>query len=160
MTFIVQATVRKQHRHNSLWGIYMYTLIAVYAHFNRFINLTINSHTNRYNLASSRLMWVWVTCGLFTALLWPSCSMKLVLGLIWRPVQVQVRIKMTEFGFVFEQQDLNVANSVAVTHLKDGEPLVKLANNNHLPLLQLPKTYCSSRLIKRKKQKLRYIKSL
>ena len=159
MTFIVQATVRKQHRHNSLWGIYMYTLIAVYAHFNRFIDLTINSHTNRYNLASSRLMWVWVTCGLFTALLWPSCSMKLVLGLIWRPVQVQVRIKMTEFGFVFEQQDLNVANSVAVIHLKAREPLVKLAND-HLPLAQLPKTYCSSRLIKRKKQKLRYIKSL
>ena len=75
-------------------------------------------------------------------------------------MQVRVRIKMTEFGFVFEQQDLNVANSVAVTHLKDGEPLVKLANNNHLPLLQLSKTYCSSRLIKRKKQKLRYIKSL
>ena len=159
MTFIVQATVRKQHRHNSFLGIYMYTLIAVYAHFNRFIDLTINSHTNRYNLASSRLMWVWVTCGLYTALLWPSCSMKLVLGLIWRPVQVQVRIKMTEFGFVFEQQDLNVANSVAVIHLKAGEPLVNLANN-HLSLAQLPKTYCSSRLIKRKKQKLRYIKSL
>lgn len=159
MTFIVQATVRKQHRHNSLWGIYMYTLIAVYAHFNRFIDLTLNSHTNRYNLASRRLMWVWVTCGLYTALLWPSCSMKLVLGLIWRPVQVQVRIKMTEFGFVFEQQDLNVANSVAVIHLKAGEPLVKLAND-HLPLAQLPKTYYSSRLIKRKKQKLRYIKSL
>ena len=34
---------------------------------------------------------------------------------------------MTEFGLVFEQQDLNVVNSVAVTHLKDGEPLVKLA---------------------------------
>lgn len=52
---------------------------------------------------------------------------------------MQVRIKMTEFGFVFEQQDLNVANSVAVIHLKTGEPLVKLANN-HLPLAQLPKT--------------------
>ena len=74
-------------------------------------------------------------------------------------MQVQVRIKMTEFGFVFEQQDLNVANSVAVIHLKAGEPLVKLAND-HLPLAQLPKTYCSSRLIKRKKQKLRYIKRL
>ena len=72
---------------------------------------------------------------------------------------MRVRIKMTEFGFVFEQQDLNVAYSVAVTHLKAGEPLVKLANN-HLPLAQLPKTYCSSRLMNRKKQKLRYIKSL
>ena len=40
---------------------------------------------------------------------------------------MQVRIKMTEFGLAFEQQDLNVANSVAVTHLKDREPLVKLA---------------------------------
>ena len=53
--------------------------------------------------------------------------MKLVLGLIWRPVQVQVQIKMTEFGLAFEQQDLNVADSVAVTHLKAGEPLAKLA---------------------------------
>ena len=53
---------------------------------------------------------------------------------------MQVRIKMTEFGLLFEKQDLNVVNSVAVTHLKDGEPLVKLANNNHLPLAQLPKT--------------------
>ena len=65
-------------------------------------------------------------------------------------MQVQVRIKMTEFGFVFEQQDLNVANSVAVTHLKAGEPLERLTNNNHLPVAQLPKTYCSSRLMKRK----------
>ena len=55
-------------------------------------------------------------------------------------VQVRVRIKMTEFGLVFEQQDLNVANLVAVTHLKASEPLVKLANNNHLPVAQLPKT--------------------
>ena len=33
----------------------MYTLIPVYVHFNRFIDLTINSHTNPHNLASSRL---------------------------------------------------------------------------------------------------------
>ena len=29
----------------------MYTLIAVYVHFNRFIDLTIYSDTNPYNLA-------------------------------------------------------------------------------------------------------------
>ena len=33
----------------------MHTLMAVYVHFNCFINLTINSHTNPFNLASSRL---------------------------------------------------------------------------------------------------------
>ena len=31
----------------------MYTLIAVFVHFNRFIDLKINFHTNPYNLASS-----------------------------------------------------------------------------------------------------------
>ena len=40
-----------------IFGIYgMYTLIAVYAPFNRFIDLTINSYANPYNLASSRLL--------------------------------------------------------------------------------------------------------
>ena len=34
----------------------MYTLITFYVHFDRFIDLTINSHTNPYNLASSRLL--------------------------------------------------------------------------------------------------------
>ena len=32
-------------------------------HFDRFIDLTINSHTNLYNLALSGLLWVWVHCG-------------------------------------------------------------------------------------------------
>ena len=31
----------------------MYTLIAVFVHFNHFIDLKINFHTNPYNLASS-----------------------------------------------------------------------------------------------------------
>ena len=31
--------------------------MAVNVHFNCFIDLTINSHTNPYNLASSRLLW-------------------------------------------------------------------------------------------------------
>ena len=44
MKFRWQETVRKQHRHNSLWGMYTF-------------DLTINSHTNPYNLASSRLLW-------------------------------------------------------------------------------------------------------
>ena len=44
MAFIGLERIRKQLRHNSLWG--MYTLIAVCVHFNLFINLTINSHTN------------------------------------------------------------------------------------------------------------------
>ena len=58
MAFKEQETVRKQHRHNSLWGMY-----TVYVHFNRFIDHTINSYTTPYNLASSRLLWVWVACG-------------------------------------------------------------------------------------------------
>ena len=33
----------------------MYTLIAVYVHCNRFIDLTINSNTNPYNVAAIRL---------------------------------------------------------------------------------------------------------
>ena len=33
----------------------MYPLIAVYVHFNSFIALTINSRTNPYQLAASRL---------------------------------------------------------------------------------------------------------
>lgn len=33
----------------------MYTLMAVYVHFNCFIHLTINSHTNPFYLASSKL---------------------------------------------------------------------------------------------------------
>ena len=54
MTFIGQERVRKQHRHNFSWG--MYTLIAGFVHFNRFIDLQINFHINPYNLASSRLV--------------------------------------------------------------------------------------------------------
>ena len=61
MAFIGQETVRKQQRHNFLWR--MYTLIAVFVHFNRFIDLKINFHTNPYNLASSMLLWFWVPCG-------------------------------------------------------------------------------------------------
>ena len=41
----------------------MYTLITVFVHFNRFIDLKINFHTNPYNLASSMLLWFWVPCG-------------------------------------------------------------------------------------------------
>ena len=42
----------------------MYTLIAVFAHFNRFIDLKLTFHTNPYlNLASSRLFWFWAPCG-------------------------------------------------------------------------------------------------
>ena len=61
MAFIGQETVRKQQRHNFLWR--MYTLIAVFVHFNRFIDLKINFHTNPYNLASSMLLWFWAPCG-------------------------------------------------------------------------------------------------
>ena len=43
-------TVSKQHRRNSLWG--MYTLMAVYVlFFNRFIDLMLNFHTNPNKLA-------------------------------------------------------------------------------------------------------------
>ena len=38
MAFIEEETVRKQYKLNSLRG--MYTLIAVYVHFDRFIDLT------------------------------------------------------------------------------------------------------------------------
>ena len=48
LAFVGQITVRKQHRQNSM---------AFNVHFNCFIDLTINSHTNPYNLASSRLLW-------------------------------------------------------------------------------------------------------
>ena len=34
----------------------MYASIAAYVYFNRFIDLEINIHTKRYNLASSRLL--------------------------------------------------------------------------------------------------------
>ena len=34
----------------------------VYVHFNLFIDPTINSYTNPCNLASSRLLWVWLPC--------------------------------------------------------------------------------------------------
>ena len=40
----------------------MYTSIAAYVYFNRFIDLEINIHTNPYNLASSRLLWFWAPC--------------------------------------------------------------------------------------------------
>ena len=40
MTFVGQETVRKQHRHLK------YT---VHVHFNQFIEIMINSHTNPYN---------------------------------------------------------------------------------------------------------------
>ena len=38
----------------------MYTSIAVFVHFNYFIDL---NYTNPYNLASSRLLRFWVPCG-------------------------------------------------------------------------------------------------
>ena len=44
-------------------------LIAAYLHFlDRFIDLTINSHTSPYNLASSRLLRVWDPYGV-----WGNC---------------------------------------------------------------------------------------
>ena len=61
IAFIGQETVRKQRRHNFSWS--MYTLIAVFVHFNHFRDLKINFHTNPYNLASSRLLWFWAPCG-------------------------------------------------------------------------------------------------
>ena len=69
MAFIGQETVRKQQRHNLSWG--MYTLIAVFVHFNHFIDLKINFHTDPYNLASSRLLWFWAPCGVSTAIFSP-----------------------------------------------------------------------------------------
>ena len=54
MAFIGQETVRKQQRHNFSWG--MYTSKAVFGHFNHFIDLKIDFHTNPYNMASSRLL--------------------------------------------------------------------------------------------------------
>ena len=48
-------TVFRLHRYTNL----------VYVHFkvfNLFIDLTINSYTNPCNLASSRLLWVWLPC--------------------------------------------------------------------------------------------------
>ena len=54
MAFIAQETVRKQQRHYLSLGIY--TLIADFVHFNHFIDLKINFHTDPYNLASSRLL--------------------------------------------------------------------------------------------------------
>ena len=65
MAFIGQETVRKQQRHNFLWG--MYSLIAVFEHFNPFIDLKINFHLNPYNLAS-RLLWFWAPCVRWTSL--------------------------------------------------------------------------------------------
>ena len=50
MTLLGQETVTKQQREISLCG--MYTLMASYVHFNRFIDPTKNLRTN---LASGRL---------------------------------------------------------------------------------------------------------
>ena len=47
MAFIGQETITKRHRHNSLWGMYALTAVS-------FTDLTINSQTKPYNLASSR----------------------------------------------------------------------------------------------------------
>ena len=77
--FIEQETVRKQHRHNSLWG--MYSLTAAFVHFNRFIDLTIYSHTNPYNVACSRL-WFLAPC-VCTRLLFSS-RVNLWLKIIFR----------------------------------------------------------------------------
>ena len=44
MAFVGQETLRKQHRLNSLRGIY--TLMAVYVDFNCFIDLTVNFHSD------------------------------------------------------------------------------------------------------------------
>ena len=61
MAFIGQETARKQQRHNFSLG--MYTLRAVFVHFNHFVDLKLNFHTNPYNLASSRLLWFCAPCG-------------------------------------------------------------------------------------------------
>ena len=65
MAFIGQETVRKQQRHNFLWG--KHTLIAVFEHFNPFIDLKINFHINPYNLAR-RLLRFWAPCVQWTSL--------------------------------------------------------------------------------------------
>ena len=52
MAFIEEETVRKQHKLNSLRG--MYTLIAVYVHFDRFIDLT--------KIPTQIIIWLLVGC--------------------------------------------------------------------------------------------------
>ena len=54
--FILSTGQSKKTTQTQLFMRYMYTLIAVYVHFNRFIDLTIYSDTNPYNLASNRLL--------------------------------------------------------------------------------------------------------
>ena len=70
MAFMGQEIVRKQQRHNLSWG--MYTYIAVFVHFNYFID----------DLASSRLLRFWVPCGTtgpfnktFTSVLYEDTSL-------------------------------------------------------------------------------------
>ena len=74
MAFMGQEIVRKQQRHNLSWG--MYTLIAVFVHFNYFIDDLASS------LASSRLLRFWVPCGTtgpfnktFTSVLYEDTSL-------------------------------------------------------------------------------------
>ena len=57
MAFIGQETAGTKTTQTQLFKRYEYrTLISVYEHFNCFIDLTINPHTNPYSLASSKLL--------------------------------------------------------------------------------------------------------
>ena len=53
MALLGQETVTKQQREISLNGVY--TFMASYVHFNRFMDLTKNFHTNPYYFSSGRL---------------------------------------------------------------------------------------------------------
>ena len=103
MAFIAQETVRKQQRHYLSWG--MYTLIAVFVHFNHFIDLKINFHTDPYNLASSRLLWFWGPCGVSTANFPPIRGIPQLeesgfLTVVWNPESFALdsRIQLKETG--------------------------------------------------------------
>ena len=57
MAFVGAAENSTKTTQTQLFKTYEYrTLIAVYVHFNCFIDLTINPHTNPYSLASSKLL--------------------------------------------------------------------------------------------------------
>ena len=49
--------------------------MAVYVHFSHFLDQTINSQRNPYNLASSRLLWVWWPSGYSTHAKVPQVSL-------------------------------------------------------------------------------------
>ena len=103
MAFTGQEIVRKQQRHYLSWGIY--TLIAVFVHFNHFIDLKINFHIDPYNLASSRLLWFWAPCGVSTANFPPIRGIPQLeesgfLTVVWNPESFALdsRIQLKETG--------------------------------------------------------------